>query len=87
MRGLGEVLGVGQEQEGDGGDVLHVAASRLVDHAPGGVRDVRGRRRLRDERAYEAVRELLVRLQRQRCAFYELLQSSQIPPYKSVLLC
>jgi hypothetical protein len=45
-RGLGdgEVLGVGEQQEGAGGDVLHVAVAELVQQAaPGVLRLVRGR--------------------------------------------
>lgn len=33
LRRLGEVLGISQKEEGDGSDMLHVAASRFVDEA------------------------------------------------------
>ena len=42
--GAVEIVGVGEEKEGDGGGVLEVAAAGLVDEAAGSVLDVGGGR-------------------------------------------
>ncbi|BAS71794.1 Os01g0313050, partial [Oryza sativa Japonica Group] len=90
--GEGEVLGVGEQQEGAGGDVLHVAVAELEEEAAAGVlRLVRGG--AGHHGADEAVGVALVLVQRRHLLHQERLGDQDprpgvlvVPPERVVLL-